>query len=306
MESPMEKTSDLIKMYDEYTGARKFVRRRKGPIRQLEIIEDTLVKLGLSRNEGRVYLYLARVGEKKASKISEALSIHRTETYRILHDLEKKGLVSSVFGKPLKFIAKSLEKTIDLLIEAKRMKIKLLEKEKDDLVELWQSLPKPKVEEAHKEIFQILEGEGQIVLKANELLDRAETEIQIFAPGEDLAYLYHSDFTDKLERFSTKLKITLLTENSSKSKFFLERIDRAKLNYGIVDVDNLPCFIVSDNKELLTIIREKNEEKNRIRKTKSKVVALWTNYTAFVRTLQILFFKLRETGKTIREIYVKG
>jgi len=302
----MEKTSDLIKMHDEYTGARKFVRRRKGPIRQLEIIEDTLVKLGLSRNEGRVYLYLARVGEKKASKISEALSIHRTETYRILHDLEKKGLVSSVFGKPLKFIAKSLEKTIDLLIEAKRMKIKLLEKEKDDLVELWQSLPKPKVEEAHKEIFQILEGEGQIVLKANELLDRAETEIQIFAPGEDLAYLYHSDFTDKLERFSTELKITLLTENSSKSKFFLERIDRAKLNYGIVDVDNLPCFIVSDNKELLTIIREKNEEKNRIRKTKSKVVALWTNYTAFVRTLQILFFKLRETGKTIREIYVKG
>lgn len=73
-------------------------------------------------------MYLARTGEHKASEISEALSLHRTETYRILRDLEKKGLVSSVFEKPLKFIATPFEKALDVLIETKKMRINLLEK----------------------------------------------------------------------------------------------------------------------------------------------------------------------------------
>jgi sugar-specific transcriptional regulator TrmB len=72
------------------------------------------------KNEVKVYIYLARTGEHKASEISEALSLHRTETYRILRDLEKRGLVSSVFEKPLKFTAAPFEKALDILIETKK------------------------------------------------------------------------------------------------------------------------------------------------------------------------------------------
>lgn len=72
------------------------------------------------KNEVKVYIYLARTGEHKASEISEALSLHRTETYRILQDLEKRGLVSSVFEKPLKFTAAPFEKALDILIETKK------------------------------------------------------------------------------------------------------------------------------------------------------------------------------------------
>src|SRR5271157_5987595 len=352
MELAMEKIDDLIKVYDEKNESWRFVKRDKGFSRQITMIEDTLSRFGLLKNEIRVYLYLARAGERKAAEVAEAISLHRTETYRILRDLEKKGIVFSVFEKPLKFTAVSLEKAVDILIEAQKMRIKLLEKEKAGLVELWSSMPQPKLENNKKEIFQILEGgqqmllkadellekakteiqifapgeylaqlyysdfidnleifqilEGgqQMLLKADELLEKAKTEIQIFAPGEYLAQLYHSDFIDNVESCSKKLEITLLTENSLKGRFFVEKLSWAGQRHHVVDVKNIPCFIISDRKELLIAIQqnEEDEEDDNIDKRKPKTVALWTNYNAFIETLEMLFSKLNETAKTIQEI----
>jgi sugar-specific transcriptional regulator TrmB len=305
MEPSISETDDLIRVYDEKNESWKFVKRDKGLNKQLSIIEDTLSSFGLLKNEIRVYLYLARVGEKKAGEIAEAISLHRTETYRILRDLEKKSLVFSAFEKPLKFTAVPLEKAMDLLIDAQKMKIKLLEKEKASVAKLWLSMPQRTPENNRKEIFQILEGDQQIILKADELLEKTKREIRIFTPGEYLAQLYHSDFTDNLERVSGKVEVTLLTDNSVKSKFFLEQMRWAEHGHRIVDVENLPCFIISDRKELLIAIQKDPEENDGVRK-RSRTVALWTNYDAFVTTIEILFSKLNEMGKTFQEIYVRN
>jgi len=302
----LKKTDDLIKIYDDDNESWRFVKRDKGFNKQLVMIEETLARYGLIRNEIRVYLHLARSGERKASEIAEAISLHRTETYRILRDLEKKGLVFSAFEKPLKFTAIPLEKAIDSLIAAQKMKITLLEKEKSGLVELWLSIPQQKVENSEKEIFQILEGGQQMILKANELLERAKSEIQVFAPSEYLARLYHSDFTDNLKRHMGKLQIALLTENSSKSRYFIEQMNWVAHMYRMVDAGDLPCFIIADRKELLIVIQKNGEEKDGEEKKKSKTLALWTNYAAFVEILLTLFAKLGETGKTVQEIYMRS
>lgn len=304
MGQSIENAVDLIKVYDDDNESWRYVKKEKGFNKQLAMIEETLARYGLIRNEIRVYLNLARSGERKASEIAEAISLHRTETYRILRDLEKKGLVYSAFEKPLKFTAVPLQKAIDLLIDAQKMKISLLEKEKLGLVELWLSIPQQKVENSEKDIFQILEGGQQMILKANELLERAKTEIQIYAPSEYLAQLYHSDFTDNLKRHMGKLKITLLTENSSKSRYFIEQMSWAAHKYHMVDASNLPCFIIVDKKELLIAIQKNVEEKDDSEKKKPKTLALWTNYAAFVEILSMLFGKLGETGRTVQEIYV--
>jgi sugar-specific transcriptional regulator TrmB len=305
MEQSLENVHDLIKVYDHNNETWKFVKRDKAFVKELMTIEDALSRFGLLKNEIRVYVYLARAGEKKAAEIAEAISLHRTETYRILRDLEKKGIVFSAFEKPLKFTAVSLEKAIDLLIKAQKVKIVLLEREKDGLVKLWSTMPQPKVENNKKDIFQILEGEQQVILKSDEILRRTENEIKIFAPSQYMAQLYHSEFTDNLERFSKKLKVTLLTDNSLKSRFFLEKLKLANHKCRVVDAKNLPCFIVSDSKELLIVIQKGAQEKDNLGKKKPKVVALWTNYNAFVETLEMLFSKLDETRRTVQEIYVR-
>ncbi|MEM3640456.1 MAG: helix-turn-helix domain-containing protein [Candidatus Bathyarchaeia archaeon] len=285
MDLSVEKPESIVKLYDENSGSWRFVRVDKGPSKSLETIEKTLHRLGLSRNEVRVYVYLARTGEHKASEISEALSLHRTETYRILRDLEKKGLISSVFEKPLKFIATPFEKALDILIEIKKMKISLLEKKKESLVELWLSFPKPEKELERKEVFQILEGEEQISLKADEILSAAEKEVFIFISEQDITNFYHSGLLDRLEKMSrTGMNIQLLSNYSPKSCFFIEKVKLKKTKYSLSNAEELPTFLITDDSQLLLLIRKNNGKK--------RVAALWTNYDAFIKALKMLFLEL--------------
>ncbi|MEM3783856.1 MAG: helix-turn-helix domain-containing protein [Candidatus Bathyarchaeia archaeon] len=285
MELSVEKPESIVKLYDENSGLWRFVKTDKGPAKSMETIEKALRGLGLSKNEVKVYVYLARTGEHKASEISEALSLHRTETYRILRDLEKRGLISSVFEKPLKFIATPFEKALDILIETKRMKLNLLEKKRQNLVDIWLSLPKPEVELERKEVFQILEGEEQISLKADEILGKAEKEILVFISENDIANFYHSGFLDRLEKASKKgVNVQLLTNYSPKSCFFIEKTKLKRTKYSRLNSDELPTFIMADNEQLLLLIRKENGKK--------KVAALWTNYDAFIKALKTLFTQL--------------
>jgi len=285
MELSVEKPESIEKLYDENSGLWKFVRIDKGLTKSVEVIEKTFCRLGLSKNEVKVFMYLARTGEHKASEISEGLSLHRTETYRILRDLEKKGLVSSVFEKPLKFIATPFEKALGVLIETKKMRINLLERKKESLVNLWLSLPQPEIESERKEVFQILEGEEQIILKADELLTNVGKEVLIFISEYDIANFYHSGILDKLEKVSKKsVRVKLLTNYSPKSCFFIEKI-KLKTKYSLSKVDDgLPTYILADDGQLLLLIRTDNGKK--------KVAALWTNYDAFIRALKVLFLEL--------------
>jgi sugar-specific transcriptional regulator TrmB len=285
MELTVEKPESIMKLYDENSGLWRFVKVDKGPSKSMETIEKALYRLGLSKNEVRVYLYIARTGEHKASEISESLSLHRTETYRILRDLEKKGLISSVFEKPLRFIGTSFEKALETLIETKKMRISLLEKKKGDLVDIWLSLPKPEAEQERKEVFQILEGEEQINLKAGEILNLAATEVLVFASEQDIASFYNSSLLDKLEKISKKnVDVQLLTNYSPKTCFFIEKLKLKSTKYSLSDVDALPTFVLTDDQQLLLLIRKNNGKK--------RVAALWTNYDAFVKALKALFLEL--------------
>ena len=221
----------LMKVYDKQTDAWKLVKKDQSYNKQLTTIEETLTRFGLLKNEIRVYMYLARAGEKKAGEIAEAISLHRTETYRILRDLERKGIVFSIFEKPLKFTAVALDKAIDLLVDAQKIKIKLLEQEKTSLVELWNSMPQPKVENVKKELFQMLEGEQQVLMKANELLEKTEKKFQIFASADYLSELYYNDFSDKLKSQADKVEVTLVTDDSLKSAYFTRTNEMAEWNH---------------------------------------------------------------------------
>lgn len=284
----------LMKVYNKQTDAWKLVKKDQNYNKQLTTIEDTLSRFGLLKNEIRVYLHLARAGEKKAGEIAEAISLHRTETYRILRDLEKKGIVFSIFEKPLKFTAVPLEKAIDLLVDAQKIKIKLLEQEKPSIVELWQSMPQPKVESAKRELFQMLEGEQQVLMKANELLEKTEDKFQIYASSDYLSELYYSDFSDKLKSQSRKVELNVVTDNSTKSAYFIGQMAWLNESHRIVDQQSLPCFMISDNKEVLIAFHEKENENGDEAKKKYRTAAIWTNYNALVNTLQVLFSKLSE------------
>ena len=297
MEILKEKPDRLLSLYDEDARVWKLLSRTKETPESLKIIEDTLLKFDLSRNEIRVYIHLARSGICRAREISDALSLHRTETYRILRDLEKRGLVSSVLEKPLKFMATPFDETLDTLIKAKKMKIQFLEREKKNLIDIWFSIPQQKVEPQNKEVFQILEGEEQIIMKANEILEKTKEEIFVLAPDLDLLRLYHSGFTDRLEKFSRKnIKVRLLTNHSPKSRFIADKMKLIDVKYLLSNAKDLPSFIIADKEQLLFSIKNGNDVLDLgTRRKKEKISSLWTNYEAFIKALKTLFLGLWNT-----------
>ena len=297
MEILKEKVEQPVSLYDENARVCKLLRKDREPFKSLKIIEDTFLKFGLSRNEIRVYIYIARSGTRKAREISDALSLHRTETYRILRDLEKRSLISCVLEKPLKFMATPFEEALDILIKAKKLKIQLLERKKKNLIDIWFSIPQQKVEPQNKEIFQILEGEEQMIIKANEVLERTKEEIYVLAPDLDLLRLYHSGFTDDLEKISRKnVKVRLLTNQSPKSRFIAEKMKLTDVKYLSSNVEDLPSFIISDQEQLLFSIKNGNGTQDfGMRKKKEKISILWTNYDTFIKALKMLFLNLWNT-----------
>ncbi|PVX26335.1 MAG: hypothetical protein CW691_01710, partial [Candidatus Bathyarchaeum sp.] len=193
-----------------------------------------------------------------------------------------------------KFKAVPFEDAYDILVKTKKLNVEMLERKKQNLVDLWASIPQQKSEPETKEIFQILEGEEQLILKANELADKTKKEICVLAPDVDLLRLYHSGFTDDLEKISKKkTKVMLITNSSSKSRFITEKMGITNVKYIPVKSEDLPNFILSDKAEILFSIKNGDgKEDSGMRRKKEKTSFLWTNYSTFIKSMNLLFTNL--------------
>lgn len=80
----------------------------------------TLCNLGLTLQQAKVYLALARIGQASMKELSEAANIDRGECYRIVSQLEDKQLISRVLTSPVKYEVTAFKSTLNILMEKKR------------------------------------------------------------------------------------------------------------------------------------------------------------------------------------------
>jgi hypothetical protein len=85
----------------------------------------------------------------------------------------------------------------------------------------------------------------------------------------------------------------MVTDTSLKSAYFLGQLQWLSDSHRIFDDQNMPCFMISDNKEVLIAFHDKDSGNDEVKK-KEKTAAIWTNYNAFVKVLSMLFTKLDE------------
>jgi len=252
-------------------------------LKSLKRIKDALGRFDLSKNEVRVYIYLARFGAQKAQRIAEALSVHRTEAYKILRRLEKQGLVSCVFERPMKFVSVPFEKALRSLIEERRQRVHQMEQWKKELLKIWRSLPTPEEKATRKETFQVLEGRRQLGVKATEILSGCTSEIHMILRDETLLWLFNSPFFDDLEKIAKKrgVKVSLITNFSPTSTYVLEEVDLGRGDFDYKEIEDSPCFIISDNGQMLLLLHRDGDD--------GKPYAMWTNYLTLVQSFRLLF-----------------
>jgi len=252
---------------------------------------DSLIKFGLSKNEARVFIYLAKYGEQKAHKISRALSLHRTETYKILKRLEEKGLAYRILDKPIKFSVIPISKALENLVQEEKQRIQRLEEEKKKIMESWDSVLVPvRDPEALGEFIQVLKGKNQICIKASEIMENAEDEILIVASNENLLQLFYSGVLDGLAEKAKKIKVELITDSSLRSTYIIKKL-KLKEKSLCVDIDYLPSFILSEKNLLLFF--DNRDGKNGKR-------ALWTNQRDMIDALRVSFRNLHGLRKFVK------
>lgn len=254
-------------------------------------LKNQLTKFGLTSNQAKVYIFLSKYGSKTAPEVCKALKIPRTETYHLLTTLQNKGTVSATFQHPIKFSALPLNKAVWILVNAERERVKDLEKQKEDIVNLWNDIPDFAEEAEEKEDkFQMLQGVNQINSKIQEMVSSHEKEMLILGSERDFLRLYHSDFLEPLN--DSKINYKFLTSCTDKVLYIFDEVDRTKVKRMPSDVKEHLCFIIKDDVEMLFFLRNANQ-------SSQNVIAMWTDSTSMIHSMKLLFDSVWSRSKGI-------
>jgi HTH-type transcriptional regulator, sugar sensing transcriptional regulator len=78
---------------------------------------STLLKLGLSKSQAKIYLVLVKLGTVTAETVSTIAGVARPDTYRVLAELEKAGLVVKIISRPEMFNAIAIDDCVSMLLQ---------------------------------------------------------------------------------------------------------------------------------------------------------------------------------------------
>jgi sugar-specific transcriptional regulator TrmB len=245
-------------------------------------IHKLLSNFDLNKNEINVFLFLARFGGQKASRVSENLGITRSETYKILRRLESQGIILRLVQKPYKYIAIPLEDIFDMFIQKKYHHVQKIEVQKEKLVEKWAMFNKPADLNVKGMVFQVLEGTNQIYIKIKEMLNESNDHFTMAVSDDILLWLYNTPLFEIIEernKSENKVECKLVSNNSDITQFVLSNVAKEAFDFNLVDDWSIPGFLVADGKEIILLIRNGIEE----------LYAMWTNYDSLVSSNEMLF-----------------
>ncbi len=213
---------------------------------------EMLSGFGLTHNQAKVYIAIARLGLASVSQVSKLSKVRREDVYRILPKLEKMGLTEKILGKPTKIRATPVKDALSILIRREQdianKKVSTLMARKDEFLKHFKKYRvKPISEEAHFALIPQREG---IINKGLTMFKNAERAIDIITSR----YEFHQLFTNyamplkKAVRKGVKVRIVLdVSEHedwipriaeeykSSGTSFDLKYTDQPSGHYIIVD-----------------------------------------------------------------------
>jgi sugar-specific transcriptional regulator TrmB len=263
----------------------------------LESVPQILKSLGLKDRELKIYIHLAKKGAKKAREISKGLKMDRVQLYRILKDLQKKGMVESTFEQPAHFTAVPFEKVLDLFIKSKKEETRILETKRSSWLSQWRSL-EVKMESPESDKFMVIEGRNLVYSKIQQMIQETKDNLYVVTSsrGVVLAYqagLLEAGFSHPLRnRIRFRFITSLSRENIEIIKDLIMKGKKTPLNVEQHHTDfgphNFPRFVIKDDEELIFFLRTTDEESS----SSHKDTGLWTNNRVLVRAFKAFFEEL--------------
>ena len=137
-----------------------------------------LTRLGLNVSEARVYLTLVELNRATAKKITIFSKLARQEVYRVLGELEKKGLVERILAVPAEFKPFALEECLAMLIERQKKKTTEIEKQASKFLREVGKRISGNAEEKESQIVLINE-KGKYLQKAKRMIVNSQMSLDV-------------------------------------------------------------------------------------------------------------------------------
>lgn len=173
-----------------------------------KIMEQELVKLGLTDKEAKLYLLCLKIGETSANRLIELSGFPRGTTYNILERLKLNGFVSS-------FVVK---KTTHFIANNPNILVKNLEEKKIEAKRLIPKLKSIQGKIERKIKIETFEGLGGVKNVLDEIIDSAKSCIIMGNEEKATEIIMHHPLNFKARRIENKIKIKNLLEGSKLAK----------------------------------------------------------------------------------------
>ncbi len=254
--------------------------------RTMEEIVDQLIEYGLSNNEAKVVTFLAKRGAERASVAARALRLNRTETYRTLRNLQRRGLVEASLEQPVRFQAAPFSRCLEILLTERKNKLATLEERTAVLERSFETLNVETGAPAF-ERFQVLEGRARIGQRLLFMCENSKLQIDLIMGSSDLAGSSGHAVLETLAMLAKRgRKIRIITNIGSGAVRFVE-LFQTLIAFRHLDLTQRPVVRVSiiDDTEALFEIGSSEDTDGR----GSEQVALWISSRPFVRSLRAYF-----------------
>jgi len=254
--------------------------------RTMEEIIDQLVEYGLTKNEAKVVTFLAKRGAERASVAARALRLNRTETYRTLRNLQRRGLVEATLEQPVRFQCVPFSRCLEVLIAERRNRLATLEERSETLERVFENLSVETGAPAF-ERFQVIEGRARIGQKLLFMCENSKFQIDSIMGPPDLAGSTGRVVLDTLSMLVKRgRKIRIITDIKPATVRFVEPF-QSVITFRHLDLTQMlvPRVSIIDDTEALLAIGSREEPEG----GGSERVTLWISSRSFVRNLRVYF-----------------
>ncbi|MCX6647901.1 MAG: hypothetical protein NTV61_00700 [Candidatus Bathyarchaeota archaeon] len=251
-----------------------------------ERLTKRLQDLGLEKTEAELYIFLSAMGPSPARMVARRFNQNRMKAYRSLKVLEEKGLVQSLIGRPVRYVATPLGDVLNRQKGGLKQRLTDLEQNSGALIEEWKKLASGAAQPSDEESrFRIFQGRQQVFDLLLEMCDKAEEEVRLVTTTRDLARLSLWGVDD---RFKTLIqrgkKVRVLTQIDA------DGLKDVEPYIGLVETRHVKLstpirFAIIDGRETLTTVAMDDS----MSMTTKADTGLWTDASSYVAAMRIFF-----------------
>ncbi len=206
-----------------------------------------LLELGLNKYEAKVYLTLIGEGISTAKNVSDITGVPYGKVYEIINSLSSKGFCTILPSKPMKCRATSPKQAI---VETKKRTEEKYEKlEKHILDELEPMFTESKKFIEPKGVFWVINGRSNVVKKIDELIQKAENNINIHCSPRSLSRLIlHKELLKQAKEKGIDISIAGVMDKDMmdeiKALDFCDIRKTKNSENNFISIDNSECLII--------------------------------------------------------------